>query len=215
MHQGSIKDGKLILQYRTLPKDPVEGHPYSEAELVDGKKSEISLKLLHEFATAAEQGRSHGLINTYLNRSEGEYYSPIMIMGIGLDDIFKDAAEFKKIDTLSYGIPMEVVFDESVVSADEYAHNLMTQALNGGTLDKEHGYIKVDYVGDLPESKHGRRDSYVDLCQAYINAAHIDRIEDKGAYRSVHLKPVCASDKGSKFHTALTKDKLEKVFDLK
>jgi hypothetical protein len=131
-------------------------------------------------------------------------------LGQGFDQIFKEAAGFKKIDTMDAALTFDFVFnDANPLTAEEYSHNILTQAVTKGALLKKHAHITVSYDGQLPKECSDSEETFLTRSQTYINVAQVDRIEDKGTYRSIYLKPISQDKEGEVHHSLAEKNTLE------
>ena len=211
MHKGSIKDGKLILVERNIPENPEEGRPYAEHELVDGAKREVALALLGGFVVAASQDNfDDTCVCIRFNTESYGQRDTVLALGLGLDQIFKDVAGFKKVDTMAAGLTFDFMLnDANPLSEEEYRHNILTQAVTKGDLLKKHAHIRVAYDGQLPKECSDSKETLLTLSQTYINVAQVDRIEDKGTYRSIYLKPISQDKDGETYHSLAEKNTLE------
>jgi hypothetical protein len=107
-----------------------------------------------------------------------------------------------------------ILNDANPLSAEEYSHNILTQAVTKGALLKNHAHIRVAYDGQLPKECSDSKETILTLSQTYINVAQVDRVEDKGTYRSIYLKPISQGKDGETYHSLAEKNTLKKSLGL-
>lgn len=150
-----------------------------------------------------------------LRMSEPGQVLGVPVFGLDIDEVFKDAAGFIAVDTIfSYEMPKEVFYGESVVSRGEYLRNLFTQALQDGLPGKEPDTLLVHYKGDMPESPNWGRKATVFLRHAFVAADAVKRVEDQGAFRTLHIKGRSFGQPVFPIHTTRSKEDLDEAFGL-
>ncbi len=202
MYFARIENDELVLKGLHIKKTLKEGDSSSVSEMEKGDEQRIPISELSKLFFAAQSGTNDAYITLRVQPSLFDYAQidnqHIMIIGenIEINALFNTASSFIGIDTLTYGIPSEVI----TKNLEGYGHNLLTQALQHGV--EADGSITVTYKDGPPNGLGPEyKKDYVNLSRAFILPVSVDFIVDHGEYRDIHFIGDRGKDTALPFHT--------------